>query len=130
MLVRLANLIPLARAPLADLFQYARAGQPPTTLLGKILLRRYFRGGICPPPRVLGVAEMPLADEISVPGPEPLTHFLHRAAVSDPGKGHYDRIHSAFGVDLNMPFSDPELIKCIFRMPDCRFRRSRPLIPI
>jgi asparagine synthase (glutamine-hydrolysing) len=125
MLVRLANLFPPARGPLADLFQYTRTGQPPRTALGKILLRKYFRGGIYPPPRVFGVAQMPLADEISVPGPEPLTHFLHRAVLSYPGKGHYDRIHSAFGVDLNAPFSDPELIKCTFQIPDHMKIRGR-----
>jgi asparagine synthase (glutamine-hydrolysing) len=67
---------------------------------------------------MLGVTEMPRADDIRIPGPDPLTHFLHGAALSDPGKGHYDRIHSAFGIDLGMPFADPEFIECIFRIPD------------
>ncbi len=125
LLVRTANLIPPAHGPLADLVQYARAGRPPATLLGGMLLRRYFRGGICPPPRVLGAAEAPRAEDIRVSGPEPLTQFLRRAALSDPGKGHYDRIHAAFGVDLGMPFADPDLIACIFSMPDRMKIRGR-----
>jgi asparagine synthase (glutamine-hydrolysing) len=125
LLVRLAHLIPLGRGPLTDLFQYTRTGQPPRTALGKILLRAYFRGGIFAPPRVFGVAEMPIADDIFVPGPEPLTQFLHRAALSYPGKGHFDRVHSAFGVDMNAPFSDPELIRCTFQIPDHMKIRGR-----
>lgn len=117
-LVHLVNRLPLLRGPIEDLFHYTRTGEEPRTLIGRLTLTRYFRGGIFPPPRLIGAGPPPAADTIRVAGPEPLTQYLRKAALAHPGNGQYDRIHAAFGVDMNSPFADPEVVATAFQIPD------------
>jgi asparagine synthase (glutamine-hydrolysing) len=118
LLVQLANRMPLIGGPLEDLFRYTRTGEEPRTLIGRLALTRYFRGGIYSPPRLIGAGPPPAADSIRVVGPEPLTRFLCQAVLAYPGKGHYDRVHAAFGVDVNAPFADPDFVATVFEIPD------------
>ncbi len=118
MLVQLVNRVPMLRGPLEDLFHYTRTGEEPRTLIGRLALTRYFRGGIFPPPRLNGAGRPPAPDPIRVAGPEPLTRYLRQAVLAHGGKGHYDRVHAAFGVDMNSPFADPDFVATSFEIPD------------
>ena len=118
LLVRLVNSVPWVGGPLEDLFRYTRTGEAPRTLIGRLVLTRYFSGGIFPPPRLIDAGPLPGTDTIRVAGPQPLTQYLRKAVLSYPGKGHYDRIHAAFGVDINAPFADPDFVATIFQIPD------------
>ena len=118
LLVHVVNRIPLIGGPLEDLFRYTRTGEEPRTLLGRLALTRYFRGGIFPPPRLIGGGPPPVTNSIRVAGPEPLTEYLLKAVLNYAGKAHYDRVHAAFGVDVNAPFSDPDVVATVFEIPD------------
>jgi asparagine synthase (glutamine-hydrolysing) len=127
-LARLAHRLPLAVGPLQDLYRYTRTGQAPATRVGRLLLKLYFSDGICPPPRVLGAKDLSpaIADTDMIPeiarlrasGDHPLSEFLLSAILIYQGKSHYDRAHAAFGVELNSPFTDPEMMRCALRIPD------------
>jgi asparagine synthase (glutamine-hydrolysing) len=118
LLVHLVNRVPLMRRPLEDVFNYTRTGEEPRTLLGRLALARYFRGGNFPPPRLIGAGPPPAADAIRVAGPEPLTQYLRTALLNHAGLGHYDRLQAAYGVDMNSPFATPDVAAVVFAMPD------------
>ena len=118
LLVQLVNRMPLIRRPLEDVFHYTRSGEEPRTLLGRLALTRYFRGGNFPPPRLIGAGPPPAADTIRLAGPEPLTQYLRKALLNHPGLGHYDRLQAAFGVDMNSPFATSDFAAILFEVPD------------
>ncbi len=124
-LILLARAIPPLRRGLLDVFRYSRLGLSPRTRTGRALLHLAFRGAVHPPVRVHGAQPLEedagLAAETAAFGndsPEPLSEFLYRALLLDCGKMYFDRVHAAFGVALNSPFFDPEVIACSLRMPD------------
>jgi asparagine synthase (glutamine-hydrolysing) len=118
LLVQLVNRVPLIRRPLEDVFHYTRSGEEPRTLLGRLALTRYFRGGNFPPPRLIGAGPPPAADTIRLAGREPLTQYLRKALLKHPGLGHYDRLQAAFGVDMNSPFATLDFAATLFQIPD------------
>ena len=119
LLVHLVNRMPLMRRPLEDVFNYTRTGEEPRTLLGRLALARYFRGGNYPPPRLIGAGLRPRPNAIRVAGPEPLTQYLRKALLNHAGLGHYDRLQAAFGVDMNFAIChSPMSPLIVFEIPD------------
>ena len=122
MLVKAAAAFPPARPAFEDLYAYTRSGANPRTRLGRLLLSLYFRdGGTFAPPQVAGAPALEERPDLRGRGAEPLSEFLLRSVLAYQGKGHYDRLHSAFGIALDAPFMERELVQLAFALPD-RFK--------
>jgi asparagine synthase (glutamine-hydrolysing) len=117
-LVNAAYRLPLLRAPLRDLLRYSQTGGAPDSLAGRLLVGAYYRGTHIAPPQVLGAERFPGVDSLERHGPHPLGDHLAQGLRTHPGKQHVETLHSAFGLRMNAPFLDPDVIDVSLRMPD------------
>lgn len=125
-LVDLIQKLPFGTAPLVDLYRYTRACLPARSPLGSLLLRLYFKQTF-PPPQLIGAADwrigdgnelMPELHAVTARGDHSLTKFLYQAILAYPGKGPLDCVHAAFGIDVDSPFVDTDLVEYSMTIPD------------
>jgi asparagine synthase (glutamine-hydrolysing) len=119
MLARLALRFPLARAPLAEFYHYTQTGLAPRSMMGKALVRLYYRGKPdYPPPRVLGTDSEPPFESLKRVGERPFSEFLANGIVEDLGWEQIGQLHTAWGISYNAPFMNPEDLEYTLSIPD------------
>lgn len=119
MLAWLTMRFPLARAPLAEFYHYTQTGLFPRSLMGKALVRLYYRGQKdFPPPHVIGTDYEPAAESLKPVGSQPLSEHLARGIEDILGLEQEEQLYRAWGISYNSPYLHPKYVECTLSIPD------------
>lgn len=119
MLAWLAMRLPLARGPLSEFYHYTQTGRFPRSLMGKALVRLYYRGQKdFPPPKVIGTDYEPAAESLKPVGSQPLSEHLARGIEDILGLEQEEQLYRTWGVSYNSPFLHPKYVECTLSIPD------------
>ncbi|UCG86410.1 MAG: hypothetical protein JSW71_21325 [Gemmatimonadota bacterium] len=119
MLAWLTMRFPLARAPLAEFYHYTQTGLLPRSMMGRALVRLYYRGQRdIPPPRVIGTDYEPEAESLRRVGKQPFSEYLARGIEEVFGMEQAEQLHRAWGVSYNAPYLNPQYMECTLSIPD------------
>ena len=118
MLVRLAAGTPVFRKAVLELYDYSQTGAVPGTLLGKALVRSYYRRPRTPPPRVLGSEPGSEGGPLHLAREQPLNSLLLESLRHPTEIGCVERLHARWQVGYGSLFHDLDVARCAFRIPD------------
>jgi asparagine synthase (glutamine-hydrolysing) len=114
-----AAALPLLARPIEEFYRFTQTGQMPDSLLGRSLVKLYFRGKSYPPPSVIGSSGFPILDLLRGGDRDPLNEHLRSQIFAMSGFSSQESLYTAFGLAYNSPFMDPPVIKTAFEIPDC-----------
>jgi asparagine synthase (glutamine-hydrolysing) len=117
-LVKAATTAPLLGHTIEEFYRFTQTGEEPRSMLGRSLVKLYFRGQDYPPPTVIGANGFPVMDRLACGKSEPLNEHLRSHIFNHPGFSPAESLHAVFGLSFNSPFMDPSVIKRAFEIPD------------
>jgi asparagine synthase (glutamine-hydrolysing) len=119
-LIKMIQMFPLGRIPLEEFYHYTQLSYPPQSFIGKVARRLYFGRDELPAPTIVGAS--------SIPSPRPLpskrngllNHVLKSGLLEGvPGwMPKLEKTHMAYGVEFRTPFTDPEMVRYSFGLPE------------
>jgi asparagine synthase (glutamine-hydrolysing) len=115
----LMHLLPLLRKPLAEFYILTQSGKKPTTLLGKLFDKIYFRGNVPAVPRIKGSnykTEIPTFPKNSKEFVNEILCETFQEGVSQ-WLPKIEKTMRAAGVNYASPFLDRTLIDTAFSIP-------------
>ena len=119
LVVKAAAEFPWLRRPLADFYDYTQTGRRPSSWLGRLLVRMYYRGRATPPARVLDAPRDGGASKGLVLAPDqPLNALLLDSSRTPTETAAMERLHAMVGTTYGSIFHDREVVASAFRIPD------------
>jgi asparagine synthase (glutamine-hydrolysing) len=139
-LVKMMQIAPMGRKAIEEFYHYTQVSEPPHSVLGSIVKRLYFGGDELLAPAILG------APPAVAPSPLPkrrqgLLNEVLRDGIRYGVPGWLPKVektHAAHGVELRSPFTDLDLVRFSFELPEHfklrglkdKFLLRRALIPL
>lgn len=118
-LLKLAISLPPLRGGLEEFFHYTQQRNEPQSLMGKLLVRGYFRDDAGAAVAVIGSLGLPPPHPLNFNAREPLSEQL-RTDFLDPSSklAATFQFHAAHGLEWNSPFMDADVTRTAFQIPD------------
>ncbi|HSM55840.1 MAG TPA: asparagine synthase-related protein, partial [Candidatus Sulfomarinibacteraceae bacterium] len=117
---KMAQLVPFGRGAIEEFYHYTQTSREPHSLLGRSAKRLYFGKQELPPPTIV---DAPAQDETSaLPRMRHglIDHMLRASVLSGvpTWMPKMEKSHLAHGVEFRSPFTDPDLVRHSFRLPE------------
>jgi asparagine synthase (glutamine-hydrolysing) len=122
-LVKMMQVTPIGRKAIEEFYHYTQMSEPPQSVLGRLAKRLYFGGNELLAPAILGappaVSPSPLLKRRQGLLNEVLRDGIQYGVPGWLPKA--EKTHAAHGVELRSPFTDLDLVRFAFELPE-RFK--------
>lgn len=111
-LIRLGEILPIARRGITEVYQQTQSGLAPTSLLGTLGSAILFRGGFVPPPKIMGSAGPSRVYE-----PQNVCDMLNDLIGGFHPFHYHSAIYSLDPIDAILPFMTRSVMEYSMRIP-------------
>ncbi|MFW6063099.1 MAG: asparagine synthase (glutamine-hydrolyzing) [Chloroflexota bacterium] len=119
-LLKMAQLAPIGRGAIEEFYHYTQTSREPRSLLGRSAKRLYFGKQELPPPTIVGAPAQ--SEDSALPRlRRGLIDHMLRASVLfgvPTWMPKMEKSHLAHGVEFRSPFTDPQLARHSFQIPE------------
>jgi asparagine synthase (glutamine-hydrolysing) len=125
-IVRMIQLFPLAQGPLEEFYHYSQISYPPNSTLGRAIKRAYYGKGELPAPLIQGASGLKPPKPLSEQKDGLLNRVLRDGLLygTPIAMAKSEKTHIAYGVEFRSPFTDLDLIRYAFQLPE-HFKLNR-----
>jgi asparagine synthase (glutamine-hydrolysing) len=119
-IIRMMEMAPVGRTALEEFYHYTQLTAPPRSLIGKALTQVYFGRTELPMPTIVGAPELPPPTALPKAGSDLLNHILRGGVLSGvpAWMPRVEKTHAAYGIQFRSPFTDTDVVKFSFELPE------------